>query len=229
MKYQYTLTNGASGSATVTFNVAGPTGTPMTAVPGTVNVWPAGTANGGNATTPWLEFGVAKAGNVGVQFTATATAPAGNAGSFSFVQLVGTNSWQFRTNPTTGTHTFGTGLDTFYPYPNVTATTTNDSPGIQLDAAGAPTQGEAAETFHATMYLMWTPTASGSCTGTYCAIPVPLANASWSFNGDVIKTLNPTQGANVDTWIKSCGAAGTVTVTAGSTYPVWTNTIHNSN
>jgi hypothetical protein len=228
MKYQYTLTTGASGSATVTFNVSGPTGGPMTAVPGTVNVWPAGTAAGGAATTPWLEFGVAKAGNVGMQFTATATAPAGNAGSFSFVQLVGTNSWQFRTNPTTGTHTFGTGLDNTYPYGNVTATTTNDSPGIQLDAAGAPTEGEAAETFHATMYLMWTPTAAASCTGTYCAIPVPLANASWSFNGDVIKTLNPNQGANVDTWIKSCGAAGTVTVTASSSYPVWTNTIHNS-
>lgn len=226
MQYSYTLTNGGKGSASVTFDVTGPTGGPMTATPGTVNVWPAGTAAGGHATTPWLEFGTATAGNLGMSFVATATAPAGNAGAFSFVQLVGTNSWQFRTNPATGTHTFGTGLDNTYPYD--TGTSTNDSPGIQLDAAGAPTEGEAAETFNATMYVMWTPTAQTSCTGTDCAIPVPLGNAAWKFNGDVVKTLNPNQGANVDTWIKSCGGPGTITVTASSAYPVWTNTIHNS-
>ena len=226
MLYQYTLTSGAKGSATVTFNVSGPTGGPMTATPGTVNVWPAGTAAGGAATTPWLEFGTAQAGNVGMNFVATATPPSGNTGSFSWVQLVGTNSWQFRTNPTSGTHTFGTGLDNTYPYAG-SINNTNDSPGVQLDG-GTSAEGEAAETFNATMYVMWTPTASTACTGTACTIPVPLGSAAWSFSGDVTKTLNPAQGTTTKTWIKSCGAAGTVTVTASSSYPVWTNTIHNS-
>jgi hypothetical protein len=114
--YSYCVNTGScSPAATATFNVEGPTGGPMTATPGTVNVWPTGTANGGNSTTPWLEFGTRAIGNLGMNFVATATPPSDNAGAFSWVQLVGDNSWQFRTNPSSAPQTFGTGLDNTYP------------------------------------------------------------------------------------------------------------------
>jgi hypothetical protein len=230
--YQYTISGGGgsanSPATTATFNVAGPTGASISATPGIVNVWPAGVAVGGQATNPWLEFGVASGNNIGMLFAASATLPSGNSGAYSWVQLVGANSQKYVTSSGSTSNTAGQGLDNTYPYQNNTSST-NDSPGIEL----LPSDGEGAESFNATMYLLWTPNAASGCTnGSACTIPVPLGYVSWTFSGDAINTLTNQSSTNT-TWIKSCGQGSANAFQTSSPsqssfgYPAWTNVIHN--
>jgi hypothetical protein len=105
VSYTWTLNNGFSNSATATFKVAGPTpqgpnGAFMTSATGRVNVWPTGVAFGGRtpAPGPALELGNANTEN-GISFEVTATPPQQATGTFLFVQLLGPDATQYRTNP----------------------------------------------------------------------------------------------------------------------------------
>lgn len=129
--------------------------------------------------------------------------------------------------------------------------TTRDSPGIGLEGAftykstNLPVAvGEVAEGFAATMYMLWDPLippaglqtcspskstfdnitkAVGYTNSTCASIPVPMASVSWTFNGDAIKTLNPSLGTQTNTWIYDGGT--NPPVAAGpSGYPVWSCT-----
>jgi hypothetical protein len=69
-----------------------------------------------------------------------------------------------------------------------------------------------------------TSTAS-TCTG---SIPVPLGYVNWGFCGDAINTV-PSQNANNQQWILSCGGPSPATpaVQSSSSYPTWTSTVTN--
>jgi len=247
--FSYTPANGGPAmSSSVTFNVTGPTATGadgkfFTAVPGAVNIWPAGVAGGGKATVPYLEFGNAFNNN-GMTFTATAATPDGTPGAFQWVQVITSRNVRYLSAPATAPIAYAAGLDNHYPYevlqdaPN----TTNDSPGIPLNPTGLTELGEAADAFGATMYLMWDPAIAGteqpSCaaastiqnavgqitsTRSTCSgsVPVPLAYVNWGYSGDAINTLaqNPTQ----TTWLLSCpaGAPPVPAVQNSASYPKW--------
>jgi len=114
----------------------------------------------------------------------------------------------------------------------VTNDTATDGPSASLvDGTGAP-YAEAAQSFSAVMYLMWTPGAQGS-------IPVPLASLSWLFASDAINTLtnqpNHTNPAVTTTFALGCGpgtANGCSVIVPSSDatnmgYPTWGNTFKN--
>jgi hypothetical protein len=92
--FTYQLSNGMSNSATVTFHVAGPTNVTVTAPTGVVIVAanPFPDKNG-----PYIIFG-ASSTTVGIRFTATATSPQGNPGSYSWIQLVRSGKQTYRTS-----------------------------------------------------------------------------------------------------------------------------------
>jgi hypothetical protein len=88
-----------------------------------------------------------------------------------------------------------------YPYSSVESSQGASIPNnIARDNPEAPLSqswGEFARSFSATMYLMWTPTASSACpsnNGNICTIPIPLGsvnqNLPWNFSGDAINTLS---------------------------------------
>ncbi|MBT9332949.1 hypothetical protein [Paracidobacterium acidisoli] len=255
--YTYNLTNGASASATATFNIGGPTAsTFFTATPGTVNVWPASTANGGHATNPWLELGNALTVN-GMTFSVTAEAlnsipGSGSHAGFQWIQLINTRTNQYLTSPPTLNRSLSPGLDNWYPYvaaqgiPN----STNDNPGIELTAHDTHNNpipiGEGADKFSATMYLMWDPALPSDCTpaqtiqgtnpdpvssASTCtgSIPVPLAKVTWGYSGCAINTLT-TQTSTSTTWLLNCGVLQptTPTVEPATEFPQWSTTDGNA-
>jgi hypothetical protein len=88
--YTYTMSNSqgtsATNSATATFDIEGPTNATMDASPTTVNILPAGRSE--FPGSPGLEFGFNPNWAPGINFTASATLPSGNQGSYSFAQLI---------------------------------------------------------------------------------------------------------------------------------------------
>jgi hypothetical protein len=234
--YSYILNNLEGNQATLNFNVYGPTtdrsdGAYFTATPGTVNVWPAGTASAGNSTNPWLEFGNGK-NNFGMIFNVAAAPPDMSNGAFQWVQLLGQRTSQYRTTPPTSNSTNTGGLDNWYPYPTPpnNPTLTADSPGIELIVYGVSSFSEAADSFAAKMYLMWDPQipssaqvaagqttcsaassiqdATGNTNSTksncYGSIPVPLGYISWGYCGDAVNTLTY-QPSTQTNWMLNCG------------------------
>jgi hypothetical protein len=226
--YNYSLNNGASATASATFNVAGPSGTIVSTIIGAANVERISFPNGylfigGPTGTPSLAlYGVTLSGantKVGITFSATGTSfPPGNPGAYSWVQLVNKDSVQSLQSgglqqqalvPSV-VGSLDAGNPAQYPYQDVTMTngvandTAYDAP-YALVFPGA--LGEIARSFSASMYLLWTPTNQNSaCTGNACTIPVPLGTiANWGFSGDMINTLNTVQGRNTTTWILNCG------------------------
>ena len=115
MTYTWTLSNGTSNSANVTFSVIGPTptgsnGAFMTATVGTVNVWPADVAfNGRSKGFPGLEFGNSKNSN-GIDFNVTATSPNNN-GTFQWVQVIRSNTTRYLSSTPTPNGSLGVGFD----------------------------------------------------------------------------------------------------------------------
>lgn len=206
--YSYTASNGSPNSATTTFNVEGPTNSLLTAQTSTVNILPAGQSEFLGA--PGLEFGFYPNSPPGIDFTASATLPSGNQGAYSYVQLVGKDTGKYVFSPPANSQTcvpsgFVTSsspeLDNTYPYHMF------NPPDSTLDAPAQeplPQEGEAARSFSANMYLVWTPSADSRCpSGNACTIPVPLGSVSWQYFADATNTLaNQTNGT---TWLPSEG------------------------
>ena len=240
MTYSYTLNNGNSNSATVTFNVTGPQ-VKVTVLAGTAGVW----TNAAGQTN--LEF-------LGVVTPSEFNQPAGSAsgivfqaqqpgfvpyGSFEWIQIVqdketvltqSGSTTQYSTAPS------GPLLDTGYPYPKV-ATSNQDLVGqstpndLAIDTPKSPLcgeWGEIARNFSATMYLMWTPPSAS-------AIPVPLGSINWGWSEDAINTLNPNNtnidGTQANGWVpQSCTSPAPppppsghqLPFTQSNVFPAWT-------
>jgi len=223
--YNYTMNNQEPNSASVTFNVSGPTGLNVSVDIGKATVEP---ITGNNVTpggTPTLIlFGVPlrspNTGTAGIVFQASATPPTGNNGRYLWTQLVNNDlmyreGYYTRGQCTGGPNPSNPQLDKEYPY----SATLNSSPNPLIPndiATDNPTSrtamdqrvAEFARSFTATMYLLWTPTANNTCqslNGNACTIPVPLGsinpNAGWHFVGDTINALNTTGAVNGTTWI----------------------------
>jgi hypothetical protein len=222
--YTYTLDNGQNNSATATFNVEGPANSNIKATPGTVNIWPVGIAAGGQGNQPYLEFGNAGT-NTGMSFEASADLPESDQGAYSWVQLIQSYSQVYCSGKCNPPQMSLPGLDNTYPYSD--GSTASDSPGIGIVAANS----EEALDFHATMYLMWTPTVSSQCSGDSCAIPIPLGSINWQFSGDAINTLSSLTGVSGTSWVlnncSSGGASQFIPNNGSSAYPTWTNTFQN--
>jgi hypothetical protein len=225
VSYNYALSGQPQATATVNFNVSGPTGQDQTTPPpfGTVGLLPP--PNFVSATNPALELG-GSAANLGIKFTISATPPGTNSGAFSFVQIVTKSPVQRRVGAQSPLCSLGTGLDKSYPYgmdPN-DPSSTNDNPGVPLQAGDA----ETAFSFAATMYLMWSPSPASACAaGSACAIPVPLGLWNWSWGGDAINTLDPGQGPQG--WLPIAGGCSAPTATKfqpSTQYPAWTTQTH---
>jgi hypothetical protein len=125
----------------------------------------------------------------------------------------------------------GPGLDNVYPYPMLGGTNneTNDNPGVQL----TDDEGEAAEVFSASMFLLWTPNPAGGCSDNSCTIPVPLGSVAWGFKGNAINTLEPQASTEGTTWILSnCSGPQPTNPqflpgNKSDSYPDWQTVVHN--
>jgi hypothetical protein len=240
--FSYTLSNNLTGSAQVIFNASGPTGSlvvqPNMLVDGSgVQVLLVG-------TDPKLSTtGVGASGKSGITFTSNATAPAGTNQSVTWVQLLTSMQTQYINinGPFAIPLSPQSGLDNTYPYTNASPTTTNDTPNAALPSI----YGEGWESFSAKMFMLWDPGLPSGCTiaktvqnanGTFSStasnctsIPVPLSSVTWHWSGCAINSL--ANQANGTTWIRStsngCPVQTLGTPAAESSFPTWTNTIHN--
>lgn len=214
--YTYTTSGNQSASATATFNLGAPTGVGVSAQIGQATVEP--TENnkvvaGGIPTLELLGVQVSPTQQAGILFQASGNPPSGNTGAYSWVQLVKSDVTKIDDVGGSGPCTGGPSpsnpeLDTNYPYKVVStsqgATIPNDMATDNPQVPLKQNWGEAARSFEAIMYLMWTPNADSRCTGSTCTIPVPLGSVNvltpWQFGGDTINTLSAQQGANGTTW-----------------------------
>ena len=206
--WSVTCTNGGSAPGSVQFQVAGPTApTLSTAQEGWVAVFPVqGTATPTLALAGLPAPAQVGSGQEGVIFQAATPPPSWPAGSYSWVQLLSEDSIQvIQQTGTANLSQFSPGplpvLDTGYPYSAVIAVNgvanalAVDAPNMGLCSKW----GEAARSFSATMYLLWTPAPAGGCTNGSACIPIPLGSISWNWAGDTINTLS-TQ-SNATTWM----------------------------
>ncbi len=239
--YSFTLSDGVTNTVNVVFKVVGPTLFNIAPALGSVSIMNNPTT--GNATL-YLSGVQVPGGQVGIKFLASATLPASNNGSYSWVQLISGDTVHLRTvasggTPQTCSAFSGTVLDNTYPYGvgfnNVTTTyapndTATDGPSTNLvPSSGPPTNwAELARSFSATMYLMWNPGLDNS-------IPVALASIAWRFGGDALNTLG-TQ-PNATTWTLGCGSPSaspcvlidpTTDPTNHHGYPIWSAAFTNS-
>jgi len=238
MTFTYTMNNGQSATAMVTFNVQGPTGVTVVPTPSTVSVVPPPTVL--SDTDPVLILGAV---NVpGIKFFAQATNMAG--GSYVWIQLISTGTFYALgpdgplapdvNVPSTPE------LDGAYPYgytsagialgtvstAQVTNDTAQDTPWSDLPND----EGEVKFSFKATMYLMWQPNAATGCTsGGACTIPVPQGNITWSFVGDAINTLIPLvhQGVSYSQWVLNvCAPPSVSAYQPGAAFPQWSAVVY---
>src|SRR5581483_8116562 len=148
-------------SASATFNVSGPTGTN-----GFMSTTTSSVAVSGPPVVGFGVYGTTGSPIIaGIDFFMGAMSPAGNVGTFQWVQLIntdqilqvvgtGTQTRRPNTRTPSGQDPEGTPeLDNFYPYPILANLNTRDSPAV-----GLVSEGEKQRTFSATMYLMWDPT-----------------------------------------------------------------------
>jgi hypothetical protein len=198
--YEYAL-NGSvvRGSASLPFGISAPTGVYVGTDTSGVQIWA--------GSPPEMQLG----GNFaqGISFNGSGTPPPGNAGTFTWIQLLSSDRFPridsggrwlcvppaFDLDPPTPPPSI---LDNEVPY-GPSGLQTSDSPSIGL----VSDRGEQARSLSATMYLMWTPVADTRCTsGAACTIPVPQGYVNWSFCGDAVNTL-ATQQSNDTTWTLS--------------------------
>jgi hypothetical protein len=246
--YTWSFNNGTSISASVAFNVTGPTGVQVAVTEGNQQVLSILTDASGHQTigpggvATLKQFGVpvgVATGTVGIKFAASAQSPSGLAGSYSWVQLVNRDVITVRAASGTQTCAGIAGLpelDNSYPYgtPNgslfenqVQYDIATDAPGIGLNDTNGAARGEAARAFSAVMYLMWTPPPAAYCTnGSSCTIPVPLGYVNWTTSGDAINTL--VSQSNYTTWTaQSCGNGGSSSFMQTTVHPTWGTTFKN--
>jgi hypothetical protein len=228
--YTWSFNNGTSISASVTFNVTGPTAVSVGLSPSTVNIVPPPTSL--SAGFPLLIDG--NIGVIGMKFLASSNPPNGNQGTYQWVQLL--NKDTIFMLAATGSKTCpsvsgGPLLDTTYPYGNgiatVTTTKVTNDTAQDSPANGLPTSwGEVARSFSATMYLMWVPNPDSRCTnGTACTIPATLGTVNWGWTGDAINTLQPQQNAGVSftRWTLNCSNPSNGGFQTTTSLPQWAN------
>jgi hypothetical protein len=237
------LTNGTVGplnAASVTFNVTGPTVPTVTtdpnqANPGYTGIWPnqAGTgqvlAFAGMPAPAQVGQGLD-----GIILQADPQPPSAPSGTYSWVQVLNYDTIQVITSagsadrsPTSAGPFVPPVLDNRYPYGSTySVNATND---LVVDVPALPLcqqWGEAARSFSATMYLLWTPDAGASgCSGGACTIPIPLGSVNWQWSGDAINTLLPflPSGAGYTVAAPGCGSPlQTAGFVSASMYPSWT-------
>jgi hypothetical protein len=218
-------------SASATFNLGGPSNVTIQAPMNSVNVAHSFDQAGADLGL-FLNLGNPPAHQPGIKFTASPSNP-GN-GTYSWVQLIKQTDDQMATDfgiqvcSPQGLNPASPALDSKYPYPSTSANTTEDSPGTPLDTSLASLHEVAKIGFDATMYLLWTPNASG-CDKSQgaCVIPIPLGHVHWFWNGDAVnqEVLDATTHTIKDQWTPGCGSPiadpfmGSVNV---NDYPQWT-------
>jgi hypothetical protein len=226
VSYTYNASNGESKSATVTFNVTGPTAPTDSTVPFMTVVTRTDGSGVQVLDTPRLGTVLAKAGvlvanvpnvpgPVGIFFRSNATLPPGYNQSFTWVQIIDDIQINFITSDGPRSTLFpANSLDNFYPYLNYTDIVTVDVPFMGLDEA----HGEVWETFTATMYLMWDPALTNDPSGcqpastdpvtleskssTCTSIPIPLRSVKWHWSGCAINKLSSRFNRAAD-WLRS--------------------------
>jgi hypothetical protein len=245
--FRYSLTNGSSAEATVTFNVGGPTGVIVTVTPaptGVDIVNPPYPNQPNVPVLPLLIFG--GKGQPGMKFYATA----GNiaSGTFQWVQLIDRDSSRYLNS--TGQHpddkvpSGARFVDHAFPYGfNAdgsrvgTVTTTTATDDTAADSPYTPLiefYGEMARVFSATMYLMWVPQPDPNCSnGAACTIPVPQGQVFWSWRGDAINTLEPqvNQGIAYKRWVlnpNNCTTYVQQTYQPTTSHPQWAGAVNPS-
>lgn len=170
--------------------------------------------------------------NVRIWFNDLATLP--STGQFIWVQLLHSVTYS-QIDPAGGGYAPPAakteGLDGLYPYPG--ASTTSDRPSRPLYAG----EGEGAEAFDATMYVLWDPAippaGQNSCVpattdtstqpyrtaaSTCSSIPIPLASVRWQWSACAINSL-PSMGGG-PSWFEHCGPAKAYPAAANG-YPTW--------
>jgi hypothetical protein len=212
VSYGYTASSGMQGATTAYFNVTAPSNASVaiTKPPSVAILYPPimiGGQPSTEITMPILIDGTASGTGMKFEANAAFTCQTNTCG-YQWVQLVSKfTSVSFGPNgprPPSPDINGAPYLDTEYPYGHhclgatpctvVTTTQTNDtsidSPYQRLLAG----LGEFANSFSATMYLMWTPDVLNGCpNGSACTIPVPLGSVTWQFAGDAINTLKVVQ------------------------------------
>jgi|GEM_PF-3142586 hypothetical protein len=232
----YTLSNGTTSSATVTFNVTGPGGNILPNAflqPDSTGVVLTNATNG----AAFMQMGNAPtAPSVGVSINDNVSLPRGNV---IWVQILQSTTFTQIFDPSGGVippSNLGLGLDGGYPYPPrfVSLTgpnTATDAPGRFLSSS----MGQGTDTFDAIMYAMWDPAipagGQGSCTtahvdttttpytyiaSTCASIPVPLGSVEWKWSACAVN-----HGAgSTPNWGVQCGAGKALTPVI-TDFPQW--------
>jgi len=221
--YSSTVGGQPGPTATMTFNVTGPTNVKVDALTGVVGI---------QADPLAISFGVDQ--NIGIDFKVSATLPQGNQGAYSWVNLVLASVQNYVTanlgvrycvNSVFSADT-SPALDRGYP--TDVGPGTDDSPSVPLQAS-TPTNGNIGEIAGGAkfmMYPMWTPAAASGCVnGNACTVPVPLGTVTWQYSGDAINALTP-QPNGTDWTLGPPGCAspnttGAAPFTPGTSYPGW--------
>jgi len=246
MTLNYNLVNGTTSSATVDFNLNGPSGVilPNTSLQlDNTSVVITNTNNGsaemhmGNAPGSGVNGG--NSPDIGVVITSNVAFTQGN---LIWVQIKQSSTlttiWDpsFGFNPPPNT---GVGLDGGFPYPPRDNKSASDAPGRSLSSS----MGEGSKTFDAIMYVMWDPAIPGpgqtSCTtahvntgtapytyiaSTCASIPVPLGLVRYKWSGCAI---NHGAGPNPN-WAVQCGAATSLPPEPAG-FPEWSACISSAN
>jgi hypothetical protein len=237
----YVFKNGTRSSATVTFNVIGPTGSVLPSASlqtDNHSVVITNATNGsaemdmGNAPDPADPTGTKVFPSIGVIVKSSVVLPRGN---LIWVQIIQSTTFSQLFTPTPGftpPSDLGLGLDGGYPYPPLNDSSASDAPGRLLFSG----MGEGAEAFDAIMYVMWDPAIPGpgqtscktarvdtsqvpylffasTCLG---SIPVPLGKIEWKWSACAI---NGGAGSTPN-WGVHCGAAKPLPP-GSSGYPEW--------
>ena len=208
VSYHLKLANGVTATATVIFDVDGPSSTQVDVDSEKVGIDPAAANSSVLGMT-----------GSGISFRARYFLPEGVAKNFIWVQIVQSDAITVNSNgvrlhcvpKTQPISNVGAGLDTTYPYD--THNPTLDNPRIRLSSE---TQ-EYSRVFRARMFLLWTSGLSNS-------IPVPLGFVDWSFSGEVVL-----KDAATNTWELKSGRGGpnnSVTpFTRAAIYPFWSSLV----
>jgi hypothetical protein len=202
--YRLKLTNGATATAEVTFDVDGPSSAQVRVDSVKVVVVP---------ETP--DSSLLGMIGPGISFRAAYSLPDGMLKNFTWVQLIQSDAITVN-NGGVRLHcvpkslpvaNLGAGLDTLYPYD--TNNPTLDNPRIHLTSDIQ----EYSRVLHARMYLLWT-------SGLHNSIAVPLGFVDWSFSGEVVL-----QDARTKTWVLKSGQGGPINpaepFTQSHAYPSW--------
>jgi hypothetical protein len=221
-------------SATQSFTIQGPTGTILPTAFVQTDDTATSVANAqGNPAQLRMTNAPGKPA-AGIWFSDTATQ---SSGRFIWVQIL--NSVTYSQVVQTGVPYSPPAnalnqLDGVYPYPNddIISSTAEDSPGRPLDSV----LGEGAESFDATMYVLWDPALPAGCTPaktddstapytstvSHCtSIPVPLASVRWKWTPCAINSLAPAPSSGtIPSWFRKCGP-GLANPAQASGYPTW--------